>query len=85
MFVLNCQVMKDEVLKYIPKPSKKSRKRSKGAADKLSETGQCEASSDSQEVDGYNPVRCAQCNTEIAVVDTDEVFHFFNVLPSAPS
>ncbi len=39
-----------------------------------------------QEVaDIYHPVRCKDCNTEIAVVDSDEVFHFFNVLPSAPN
>lgn len=74
--------MKDEVLKYVPKPSKKSRKRSKGTnrVEPLPESGP-----DLQEGDGYHPVRCAECNTEVAVVDTDEVFHFFNVLPSAPS
>ena len=32
----------------------------------------------------YHPVRCSECNTEVAVFDKDEVFHFFNVLPSAP-
>ena len=80
MFVLNCRVVRDEVLKYVPKPSKKSRKRQRG--NKAPETG---GSSDPQEEDGsYHPVRCAECNTEIAVLDTDEVFHFFNVLPSAP-
>lgn len=84
MFVLNCRVVKDEVLKYVPKPSKKWRKRQKGkGANKLAEAG---GSSDAQEEGGsYHPVRCAECNTEIAVLDADEVFHFFNVLPSAPS
>ena len=32
----------------------------------------------------YHPVRCVQCNTEVAVYDKDEVYHFFNVLTSAP-
>jgi hypothetical protein len=78
--------MKDEVLKYVPRPSKKSRRKRPKGSKKLPEAGQAEASSDPQEEEGsYHPVRCAECNTEIAVIDSDEVFHFFNVLPSAPS
>lgn len=77
MFVLNCRVMKDEHLTYVPKPGKKSRKRQRGAE-------QLNSSTDS-EANKYHPVRCSNCNTEVAVVDTDEVFHFFNVLPSAAS
>jgi hypothetical protein len=36
------------------------------------------------EVDGdtFHPVRCAHCRADIAVLDTDEVFHFFDVIPS---
>jgi len=30
----------------------------------------------------YNPVKCTQCETEIAVFDRDEIYHFFNVLES---
>lgn len=30
----------------------------------------------------YHPVRCKLCNTDVGVVDSDEVYHFFNVLPS---
>jgi hypothetical protein len=30
----------------------------------------------------YHPVRCDQCKTEIAMYDTDEVYHFFNVVAS---
>ena len=80
MFVLNCRVMKDEILTYIPKPNKKSRKRHRDA--KFKE--QPETSADS-EANKYQPVRCSNCNTEVAVMDTEEVFHFFNVLPSAAS
>lgn len=69
--------MTDEVLKYIPKPSKGKRR-------KENKTSEASAASNSQEVEGYHSVRCSDCNTEVAVVDKDEVFHFFNVLPSAP-
>lgn len=82
MFVLNCHVIKDEILKYVPKPSKRSRKRRRGAGGTTTNEQQPEAAS---EMDRYHPVRCRDCNTEVAVVDTDEVFHFFNVLPSASS
>ena len=31
----------------------------------------------------YHPVHCSVCDTDVAVYDRDEVFHFFNVLASA--
>ncbi len=75
MFVLHCQVIKDEVLKYIPRKS-----------DKRSRKGRKQTKSEDtlNSVDRYHPVRCSECNTEVAVVDSDEVFHFFNILASAP-
>jgi len=30
----------------------------------------------------YFPVNCAICDTEVAVIDKDEVYHFHNVIPS---
>eukprot|EP00026_Physarum_polycephalum_P019636 Phypoly_transcript_21751.p1 GENE.Phypoly_transcript_21751~~Phypoly_transcript_21751.p1 ORF type:complete len:170 (+),score=27.29 Phypoly_transcript_21751:70-579(+) len=30
----------------------------------------------------YHPTTCTGCNTEVAVMDKDEVYHFFNVIPS---
>ncbi|CAG8562188.1 3073_t:CDS:2 [Dentiscutata erythropus] len=30
----------------------------------------------------YYPVECEICRTKVAVVDEEEVFHFFNVIPS---
>ena len=32
--------------------------------------------------DVYHPVRCAECKTEVGVFDSDEVYHFYNVLAS---
>lgn len=32
--------------------------------------------------DLYYSVRCAQCNTEVGVYDSNEVYHFCHVLPS---
>ena len=30
----------------------------------------------------YHPVVCSVCSSEVAVYDSDEVYHFFNVLAS---
>ncbi|XP_077220963.1 E2F-associated phosphoprotein isoform X2 [Tasmannia lanceolata] len=30
----------------------------------------------------FRPVCCSVCSTEVGVFDEDEVYHFFNVLPS---
>lgn len=76
MFVLNCLIVRDEVLTYKPKPSKRSqRKRKRGKAEETEE--------DPEELGTYHPVRCRECNTEVAVYDQDEVFHFFNVIAGA--
>ena len=32
--------------------------------------------------DDFKGVDCEGCGTRVAVVDTDEVYHFFNVLSS---
>lgn len=32
--------------------------------------------------DLYHPVMCKICNTKVAVYDSDEVYHFFNVVTS---
>ena len=29
----------------------------------------------------YHPVRCKHCHTDVGIFDTDEVYHFFNVIP----
>lgn len=32
--------------------------------------------------DLYHPVHCTACNTQVALYDTNEVYHFFSVLAS---
>ena len=43
-----------------------------------------QSKTDSQSTDPsdevYHPVFCQHCSTEVAVYDSDEVYHFFNVL-----
>ena len=96
MFVVNCCIQRDEVLKYFPKPDKRSRKRKNRSKQQRQRNREQEEAATSEaggigqgsEEEGaaelYHPVRCSQCNTEVAVFDKDEVYHFFNVLTSAP-
>ncbi|KAM4624730.1 E2F-associated phosphoprotein [Polymixia lowei] len=86
MFVMNCTVKRDEVLRYKTQNDKKqkNRKRRKGqketttASDVVPEPAP--RGMDGEEV--YHPVQCTECSTEVAVFDKDEVYHFFNILAS---
>jgi len=66
MFVMNCSVKTDEVMK-VPLKTKKKNKKSKV----LTNPG-----------DEFHPVRCDECRTEIGMYDKDEIYHFFNVVAS---
>ncbi|CAH1790692.1 unnamed protein product [Owenia fusiformis] len=39
-------------------------------------------STEADDSDKVHPVTCSECNTEVGVYDSDEVYHFFNVLAS---
>ncbi|XP_044520641.1 E2F-associated phosphoprotein isoform X3 [Gracilinanus agilis] len=77
MFVMNCSVNKEEVLRYKgPMNRKKRQSHKKMKSDSEDSTFQA----DNEEI--YHPVKCTECSTEVAVFDKDEIFHFFNVLAS---
>ncbi|XP_039642812.1 E2F-associated phosphoprotein isoform X2 [Perca fluviatilis] len=87
MFVMNCAVKKDEVLRYKTqqevKPKKNKRKRRAGPTPETAmdvTPDPAPAGMDADEV--YHPVQCTECSTEVAVFDKDEVYHFFNILAS---
>uniref|UniRef100_A0A8C5RM97 E2F associated phosphoprotein n=1 Tax=Laticauda laticaudata TaxID=8630 RepID=A0A8C5RM97_LATLA len=75
MFVMNCTVVKEEILKYKYPLKKKGHK-------KIKQSSESTIGSESQEEEIYHPVKCTECSTEVAALDKDEVFHFFNVLAS---
>ncbi|XP_061741809.1 E2F-associated phosphoprotein isoform X2 [Nerophis ophidion] len=79
MFVMNCTVRKDQVLRYQSPPGRKPRHGKRRKAE--DETpAPAPAGMDTEEV--YRPVCCSECSTEVAVMDKDEVYHFFNILSS---
>ena len=74
MFVVNCVVDGTQKLKF---PLKGNRKKGKGRKGKGAV-----ANNDCDDDEDYNPVKCEECSTEVAVFDKDEVYHFFNVIDS---
>lgn len=81
MFVLNCAIIRSETLKYKPgeKKKRKWKKKSKSKSNQEDDMEATSSTNDSRE-ESYHPVKCAECNTEVAVYDSDEVYHFFNVI-----
>jgi len=69
MFVENVSVLYDQRLRF---PLSKSGRKRKG--DRHS------GPPDADEV--FHPVRCVHCSTEVAMFDQQEIYHFFNVIPS---
>ncbi|GMI88419.1 hypothetical protein like AT5G08320 [Hibiscus trionum] len=72
IFVVNCKIENEKVRQEKVKPKKSGKRRR--------ETGEDEAAAASGET--FKAVCCLVCSTEVGVIDGDEVYHFFNVLPS---
>ena len=75
MFVMNC---KEDTSQKLTFPLPKSKSKGKAKASKMQ--GEFNNELDLEEV--FNPVKCGQCSTQVAVYDSEEVYHFFNVLAS---
>jgi len=67
MFVFNCRVDFTQKLQYKDKKSKRRRN---------------QFNSDNQSIDNYFGVFFSVCNTQVAVYDSHDVYHFFSVLAS---
>ncbi|KAJ1929139.1 hypothetical protein IWQ60_001450 [Tieghemiomyces parasiticus] len=85
MFVENCQVAKDRILRFGSQPTTSSSSTLTSAEQQpASDPGSKANSPNPQGLadEAYHPVECRVCNTEIAVMDEDEVYHFFHVIAS---
>lgn len=70
VFVVNCKIGNDKVTKQ-----NNSRKRNRGK-------GLDANYGSSTNIETFKQVLCSVCSTEVGVIDQDEVYHFYNVLPS---
>lgn len=69
--MVNCKIIREQ-------GSQAGSKRKRGR--KPGKTAETETDSVSSEA--VKPVHCTTCSTEVGVIDEEEVYHFFNVLPS---
>ena len=92
MFVFNCKIKQDEILK-VPlsdemqnkkKKFKKSKKKQlEEMKNEVADEEENKLKADPQQFESYKPVICEICGVEVGVYDDkDEVYHFFNVLAS---
>lgn len=65
MFVTNCSIRRDQILRQPKQKPRKSRRRVDAEKDVV-----------------FYPVCCSVCSTEVGVFDEDEIYHFFDVIPS---
>ncbi|KAF8357098.1 hypothetical protein PRIPAC_92093 [Pristionchus pacificus] len=85
MFVENCLVDEDEQLTVEKSGKEKRRERQK-----MRKEGGSDSAGNLSDGNSFKAVRCTICTTKVAVIDHDEVYHFFNMsdayptLPSAP-
>ena len=80
---MNCKVLSGEILRYKePQKKKFKRHRKQEAASKSTaeEAGFVPSKNAPSSDEVYHPVQCDKCDTEVAVYDKDEVYHFFNVI-----
>ena len=84
MFVMNCNIVQDEILRYdVPsQPCKLGKRKRKQIKGKLVSVPVDHLGTHQGTKECYKPVHCTECNTEVAVYDEDEVYHFFNIVAS---
>jgi len=79
MFVMHCKVDRSELLRY-EKKHRGKKKKMQDCAGRLV-PAECDGNGDT-DIELFNPVKCTECGTVLAVYDSDEVYHFFNILAS---
>ena len=79
MFVMNCRVDTASALKF-PLSKKEQKKLEHLKKKQQGKTQEEPEGEDDDEV--FKSVKCVQCSTQVAVYDSEEIYHFYNVLAS---
>eukprot|EP00042_Codosiga_hollandica_P024583 m.104605 g.104605 ORF g.104605 m.104605 type:complete len:329 (-) comp51603_c0_seq1:125-1111(-) len=80
MFVVNCLIVRTEQLSFKPVRQPGRKRRPKDAGEETAQPDFGNSSADEL----FNPVKCSECGTVVAMYDAEEVYHFFNVIASEP-
>ncbi|KAG0029412.1 hypothetical protein BGZ82_007965 [Podila clonocystis] len=81
MFVEHCKTIESEVLRFAKETKRGKQEKAANSSISSSEL-EFKPSADDEPDALYHPVVCEICNTKVALIDGDEVYHFFNVIPS---
>lgn len=74
---MNCKVKAEDVLNQ-----QRRARPGTGRAKRGRETTEHEGEAGAVGSESFKHVCCSVCSTEVGVVDEEEVYHFYNVLPS---
>ncbi|CAN6543277.1 unnamed protein product [Malus baccata var. baccata] len=72
IFVENCKILSDQIVHQKEARPRKGKRGRESSEHEATPTGN----------QAVKQVCCLVCSTEVGVIDADEVYHFFNVLPS---
>ncbi|KAK9274473.1 hypothetical protein L1049_021721 [Liquidambar formosana] len=72
VFVVNCKIKSDQVSQQRSLQPKRGKRRRESGENEVGPVG----------AEMFRSVCCSVCSAEVGVFDEDEVYHFFNVLPS---
>lgn len=83
MFVMNCKVVENQRLR-MPAESTRQKKDCKKRSNQYNRNCNSlpEDANEKLRDEVFKPVCCSVCETEVAVLDENEIYHFFNVMPS---
>ncbi|RUP43967.1 E2F-associated phospho protein-domain-containing protein [Jimgerdemannia flammicorona] len=86
IFITNCHPNRTQRFRYAPskggsrKKTPKKGWKSRGATGEEDGEGQPGEPMDMENSEVYYPVECDICATQVAMMDEEEVFHFFNII-----
>ncbi|KAI9263358.1 E2F-associated phosphoprotein-domain-containing protein [Phascolomyces articulosus] len=76
MFVTHCKVIKTERYRYKDKRKKQPLSSHQPSSSMVG----ADETNDQEGDEGYYIVKCSTCDTHVAMMDEDEVYHFFNTI-----
>ena len=84
MFVINCKVVENQRLRRPAESTWQKKKYCKKPRNRYNRNDNSlpEDASEKLTDEVFKPVCCSVCDTEVAVLDENEIYHFFNVMPS---
>jgi len=82
MFVTEKCIVDEGADQLVPNPAAAKESSSSGDKGGQFDDAPSEADETAEDSDAVKPVKCGSCAAQVGVLDSDEVYHFFGVIPS---